>query len=204
MSQESTEYIASPEDKGTKIKFKKPYGVKNLLISLTAIAIVSGFFSYLQAAEIMSLKSPEAKLLLPALSGFLLAIFNWKYLVKIAVILLPLWFATATAIAFAGVLLIGLLEMPYDQGTYWWLDLIIELLPPAIAGHWLYSGYSRMAKGVSFWSWFSTVFISVLIVFLLFRTELSLAIIQAFYYPLLSAALCLVHFKKEKVNKNSL
>jgi hypothetical protein len=71
-------------------------------------------------------------------------------------------------------------------------------VPPLIAGHWLYSGYSRMAKGISFWAWFIIVGVTVLSIFLLFRSNLSYLMLQGFYHTILCAALCLLHFGKEK------
>jgi hypothetical protein len=175
-----------------------PFGWKHLLLRTIIIALFSLILGYLQAIKIIVLSSPESKLIIPALFGFVFALLNWSYLVKISVFLLPIWFAASTALAHAGVLFIGVLEMPYDQTKFWWIDLLIEFVPPLIAGHWLYSGYSRMAKGISFWSWFVIVASTILSILLLFRTELSYLLLQGVYHTFLCAALCLVHLKKEK------
>ncbi len=182
----------------TKTGKNLEFGWKHLLVRFFAILVISATFSYLQLFGIMSLKSLESKLLIPAISGLIIAIINWKYLTRIALFLMPIWLATSSALAFFGVILINILEMPYDQSTYWWLDLIIEYLPPIISGHWLYSGYSRMARGVSILSWFTVVLSTLLTVFLLYNADVSFVILQAFYYPILSVALSLLHLKKEK------
>ena len=175
-----------------------PFGWKHLLLRTIIIALFSLILGYLQAIKIIVLSSPESKLIIPALFGFVFALLNWSYLVKISVFLLPIWFAASTALAHAGVLFIGVLEMPYDQTKFWWIDLLIEFVPPLVAGHWLYSGYSRMAKGISFWSWFVIVASTILSILLLFRTELSYLLLQGVYHTFLCEALCLVHLKKEK------
>jgi hypothetical protein len=175
-----------------------PFGWKHLLLRTIIIALFSLVLGYLQAINLIVLSSPESKLIIPALFGFVFALLNWSYLVKVSVFLLPIWFAASTALAHAGVLFIGVLEMPYDQTKFWWIDLLIEFVPPLIAGQWLYSGYSRMAKGISFWGWFVIVTSTILSILLLFRTELSYLLLQGFYHTFLCAALCLVHFGKEK------
>lgn len=180
------------------LKMPVKYGWKQLLIRVLVLLAVVGTLSYLQEAEIMSTKSLDANLLIPAISGLLMSIMNWRYLVKISIILLPIWFAASIAIAFSGVLLLKIIEMPYEQGDYWWLDILVEYLPAAVAGHWLFSGYARMAKGKSFWGYIITVGASVIIVFLLFRTHTPLYILQPLYFSLLCMGLCLTHFEKEK------
>jgi hypothetical protein len=175
-----------------------PFGWKHLLLRTAIIGLFSLVLGYLQAIGVILLQSPESKLIVPALFGLVFSLINWSYLVRISIVLLPLWFAASTALAHAGVLFIGVLEMPYDQTKFWWIDLLIEFIPPLIAGHWMYSGYSRMAKGVSFWGWFVIVSITLLSIFLLFRTELSYLLLQGFYHTFLCAALCLLHFGKEK------
>ena len=175
-----------------------PFGWKHFLLRTAIIALLSLILGCLQAFNLIVFSSPESKLIVPAFLGFVFALLNWSYLVRAAIFLLPIWFAASTALAHAGVLFIGVLEMPYDQTKFWWIDLLIEFVPAIIAGHWLYSGYSRMAKGVSFWSWFVIVGSTMLSIFLLFRTELSYLLLQGFYHTILCAALCLVHFSKEK------
>ncbi len=175
-----------------------PFGWKHLLLRTCIMALFSILIAVLQAYKVLVLQSPESKLLVPALFGLFFALLNWSYLVKISFVLLPIWFAASTALAHAGVLFIGVLEMPYDPTKFWWIDLLIEFVPPLIAGHWLYSGYSRMAKGISFWAWFIIVGVTVLSIFLLFRSNLSYLLLQGFYHTILCAALCLLHFGKEK------
>lgn len=175
-----------------------PFGWKHLLLRTCIMALFSILIAFLQAYKVLVLQSPESKLLVPALFGLFFALLNWSYLVKISFVLLPIWFAASTALANAGVLFIGVLEMPYDPTKFWWIDLLIEFVPPLIAGHWLYSGYSRMAKGISFWAWFIIVGVTVLSIFLLFRSNLSYLLLQGFYHTILCAALCLLHFGKEK------
>jgi hypothetical protein len=174
------------------------FGWRHLLLRAFIMALFSILIAVLQAYKVLVLQSPESKLLVPALFGLFFALLNWSYLVKISFVLLPIWFAASTALAHAGVLFIGVLEMPYDRTKFWWVDLLIEFVPPLIAGHWLYSGYSRMAKGISFWAWFIIVGISVLSIFLLFRSDISYLLLQGFYNTILCAALCMLHFGKEK------
>jgi hypothetical protein len=176
----------------------RPFGWKHLLLRTAIIAACSVFIGYLQLVDVLVLSSPESKLIVPTLIGFIFALLNWSYLVKIALILLPIWFATATAIAHSGLLFTEVIEMPYDQDKYWWIDWMIQFLPPLISGHWLYSGYSRMGKGISYWGWLSSVLFSFLAIFFLIKIKVSYLFLQGFYHTLICAVLCLVHFKKEK------
>lgn len=178
-----------------------PFGWKHLLLRTLIIAIFSILSGFMQAYRIIVLQSPESKLLIPAIFGLLFALLNRSYLVRVSIILLPLWFAVSTALAHAGVLFIGVLEMPYDRAKFWWLDLLIEFVPPLVAGHWLYSGYSRMSKGRSFWAWLIILGITLLSIFLLFRSNLSYLLLQGFYHTIICTALCLLHFGKEKSSK---
>jgi hypothetical protein len=178
-----------------------PFGWKHLMLRTGIIALFSILLGILQAYRILVLQSPESKLLVPAMFGLFFALLNWSYLVRISMLLLPIWFAASTALAHAGVLFIGVLEMPYDRTKFWWIDLLIEFVPPLIAGHWLYSGYSRMAKGISLWAWFIIIIVTVLSIFLLFRSNLSYLLLQGFYHTILCAALCLLHFGKEKSHR---
>ena len=175
-----------------------PFGWKHLLLRTAIIALFSAFIGYLQLVNVLVLDSPESKLIVPTLIGFVFALVNLPYLVKISLVLLPVWLATATAIAHSGLLFTEVIEMPYDQAKYWWIDWIIQFLPPVISGHWLYSGYSRMGKGISYWGWLASVIFSVMAIFLLVKLKVSYLLLQGLYHTLICAALCLVHFKKEK------
>ena len=192
--------ISSPESPvpEKKIKTPKAFGWTHLFIRVAIILVIVSFFSYLQAVGTMSVKELDSLLIVPAISGLLMSVLNWRYLVKISVILLPVWFAASIAIAFSGVIIINLVEMPYEQGDYWWLDLVFEFLPAFLAGHWLYSGYSRMSKGISFWGWFIIVGTNLLLVFLIYRADINPTFLQPAYFTIICAGLCLMHFKKQK------
>jgi hypothetical protein len=171
------------------------YGWKNLIIVSSVIFVLTGTFSYLQFSKIMSL-DPEYLILIPTVTAFVTAILNWRYLVKISILIWPIWFTTAMALAFAGMFIMSQLEMPYNKGTYWWIDLLIEYLPAYFSGHWLFSGYSRMAHGKSFAGYLICVVSILAMVFLLLNVNKIEYILQPVFYTTVTVGLCLVHFGK--------
>jgi len=198
MSDNNIQAAPVPPTKDPVLKVPTKYGWLHLLIRFLVLLTIIGTLSYLQEVKIMSTKSLDSKLIIPALAGLLMSIMNWHYLVKISILLLPIWFAASIAIAFSGIILLSIVEMPYESGSFLWLDILVEYVPAAIAGHWLFSGYSRMGKGKSFWGYIIVVGSSVIMVFLLYRVETPLYILQPLYFSLLCAGLCLTHFEKQK------
>ena len=162
----------SSEDKIAHYK----YGWKQLWILFAIVLIVGSFFSYLQSIGWIKDDSLESQLLVPASIGLIMAILNANYLVKISFLLLPIWFATATAMAFSGIFIIKIIELPYNRETYWWIG--------------------RMAKGISFLGYSMAVVSSLMMVFFFSFLDLSLFIVQPLYYSFLCFGLSLVHFGK--------
>jgi hypothetical protein len=171
------------------------YGWKNLITNTAIILFLTTVFSYLQYSKIMSL-DPEYKILIPSFTAFVTAILNWRYLVKISLFIWPIWFTTAMALAFTGMFIMSQLEMPYNQKTFWWIDAMVEYLPAYFSGHWLFSGYSRMAHGKSSAGYLICVFSILFMVFLLLNFKNIDLILQPIFYAVITAGLCLVHFGK--------
>lgn len=182
----------SAEDKIAHYK----YGWKQLWILFAIVLIVGSFFSYLQSIGWIRDESLESQLFVPASIGLIMAVLNANYLVRISFLLLPIWFATATAMAFSGIFIIKIIELPYNRETYWWIDIFLEYLPAYLSGHWLFSGYGRMAKGISFLGYSMAIVSSLMMVFFFSFLDLSLFIVQPLYYSFLCFGLSLVHFGK--------
>lgn len=179
-------------------KAPKPFGWKHLLIRVVAVLILTGILSYLEGSGTINFKMAEAKLIVPAAVGLLMAIFNWRFLVKIAIIIMPIWFAAAMAIYFAGVALVRLADLQFEQESYAWLAIVIQYLPPAIAGHWLYSGYSRMSKSISIPAYFIAVASSVSVAFFLYA-DYDIYLLQTVYLTVVCFALNLMHLNRISV-----
>ena len=111
---------------------------------------------------------------------------------------MPIWFAAALAIFFAGTILVELLDVQIEESTYPWLAMIIKYLPPAIAGHWLYSGYSRMSRSKSILAYFLIVTSSVLIAIFLYA-DYDIYVLQAFYLILACFSLNILHLNRISV-----
>lgn len=182
------------------------FGWRHLLIRASIVAIIASLLSYLQAIELINVSSGiEAKLLVPATAGLALAIVNFKLLQRLAILLLPLWFAAAVAIEVGGVFLVAMVNNGFEQYMNPVLDIIVQYLPAAISGHWLYSGYSRFARSTSILVYWLTVSLSIFIAFLLY-TDYNLYLLEAIYLSLSAFLLSYMHMGRTirwKVIKNA-
>jgi hypothetical protein len=172
------------------------FGWKHLLIRATIVAVISSFLSYLQAIEVINVAgNTEAQLLVPAITGLLLVIVHFKLLRPLAIIFIPLWFAAAVAIEVGGAFLAAMVNNGFQEYMNPVLDIIVQYLPAAISGHWLYSGYSRFSRSTSILVYWLVVGLSVFIAFL-FYTDFEINLIEAIYLSLAAYLLSYMHMGK--------
>lgn len=147
------------------------FGWKQLLIRAIILFIVTGFISYLGVAEIINMNHLNSQLLEPAVTGLVIAILNWRYLYKIAIIVMPLWLPAALAISLAAIYLTAFI--PYEEGSNIFIDWGLKILPFFIAGHWIYNGYSRLARRNSLLVYLAVVIWFTLIGVIIFESDSS-------------------------------
>ncbi len=169
------------------------FGWKHLIVRVLLIALIASGLSYLQAIKVINVSSGiEAQLFVPAMVGLVLAILNFKLLRRIAIILLPLWFASAVAIEFAGIFLAHMFNNGFEERITGVLGLLLEYLPAAIAGHWLYSGYTRFARRYSIIIYLLVVLLSILVAFLVY-SDFDIYMLQGIYLTVVSSLLSYLH-----------
>lgn len=169
------------------------FGWKHLLIRASIVAFIASLLSYFQAIELINVSAGiEAQLLVPAAAGLALTIVNFKLLQRLAILLLPIWFAAAVAIEVGGVYLAVMVNNGFEQYMNPVLDIVVQYLPAAISGHWLYNGYSRFARSTSIIAYWLMVSLSIFVAFLLY-TDYNIYLLEAIYLSISAFLLSYMH-----------
>jgi len=191
-SSEDSAFNSGKEEKKTSSVFS----VKQLLWRVLLVFLVAFLLSLLRKNHLLWNEFPESSFIIPLSLGYLLVFLNWNYLVKSTILFFPIWFTASITLSFSGVLLLSIIRMPYDPSLYFWIDWLIEFLPPIIASNWLYNGYSRAARARSKIANLILVLSTLIFVILVSKANYDYYILLPFYFGFLAYGIIWIHMGK--------